>query len=456
MGVLEDTAALAPGNQQADGNGKPNTSTNGSEVPIGTIVKPKDRNNFGDVVEDKGAGCDVHFKAKTGEEYTRYFRKEDLCYQDGRPIIAKPFVMNSYTAPQLDGGNFEITYLVEGILVAGQPAILAGKMKTLKTTLLVALAVALVLARKFLGVFDVPRACRVGFVSCESGLGVLQETFRRVCISHCCSLADLAGLIVSDTIPRLEDPACIAALTEFCTDGALDVLILDPAYLMLTGGDAGNVFSMGERLAALNRISAECGVTVILAHHLRKNRSADLQRYAPPEMEEMAWSGFAEFARQWVLLGRRCEYEDGSGLHNLWMKVGGSAGHNSLWALDVNEGHRTDPCGRCWEVEVQPGGEVIQAAKAERKQAKADKQKEMDREGQDAIVKVLSTLPKGEGAFKFKLRAMTGISNERLARMLEQLAEQKIVEPCQALRSPTHKTTQPGAYRLTDDWWNDA
>ena len=155
------------------------------------------------------------------------------------------FQMKALTAAELDATDYEVNYLVDGLVVALQPLLLCGKQKTLKTSLLVALAVALVLARKFLGVFDVPRACRVGFVSCESGLGVLQETLRRVCIAYGCALADLSGLVVSDTIPRLDDPACIAALECFCTDHELDVLILDPAYLMMSGADAGNLLVMG-------------------------------------------------------------------------------------------------------------------------------------------------------------------------------------------------------------------
>ena len=371
---------------------------------------------------------------------------------EGSAPAAARFSMKAIAAAELDASDYEVNYLVDGVLVEGQPCIVGGKQKTLKTSLLAALAVALVLARKFLGVFNVPRACRVGFVSCESGLGVLQETLRRVCIAYGCALSDLSGLVVSDTIPRLDDPACIAALESFCTDHELNVLILDPAYLMMSGADAGNLLVMGERLAALNRIASNAGVTIILAHHCKKGRAVDGDRHAPPQLEEIAWSGFAEFARQWLLLGRRSEYEDGSGQHDLWMRAGGSAGHSGLWGIDVSEGLRSDPGGRHWDVEVRAAGDIIQEKTTERANRKNERQREDDEAGQRAIVEALSTLPQGEGVFPRRLYEETGIGTRRLGRLLAQLVGQGIAEHCQALASPTHKKARDGAYRLTEAW----
>ncbi len=365
------------------------------------------------------------------------------------------FEMNAISATELDQTDYATNYLIDGVLVEGQPCIVAGKQKTLKTSVLVDLSVSLVMARKFLGVFDVAEARRVGFVSCESGLGTIQETFRRVCIARGCVLSDLGGLVVSDTIPRLDDPHCIAALEAFCTENELRVLILDPAYLMLSGADAGNLMTMGERLAGLNRIASRTGVSVILAHHNKKTRMADGNRFDPPQLEEIAWSGFAEFARQWLLLGRRSEYEDGTGKHNLWLRVGGSAGHSGLFGLNISEGRRSDPGGRHWDVEVRHGAEVMQDRTSERANRKNERQRTEDESGMNAIVRALSELPKGEGVFPRRLYESTGIGQRRIGRLLTQLTEQDIVEPCRALASPTHKTPREGAFRLTDKWWEE-
>ena len=353
------------------------------------------------------------------------------------------------SAAELDNGDYRVEYLVENILVAKQPAIVGGRHKTLKTSILAELAVSLASGRKLLDTFAVKRACRVGVVSCESGLGVLQETLRRICSNKELVLRDLDHLILSNTIPRLDDPAWISALSEFCTDNELEVLILDPAYLMMSGTDAGNLFAMGERLAGLNKLTTDTGVTVILAHHLKRANGQHAPRYAPPEMEELAWAGFAEFARQWLLLGRRGPYKDGSGHHELWMRAGGSAGHSGLYGVDVHEGRIGDPGGRVWRVRVQPGGQIIEAKVKEQVDRKAKKMQEQDDEGQRAIVEALSELPEGEGVFPAKLGQLASMGDARLKRLLKGLVDTGAVEECEARQAPNHKNKKNGAYRLT-------
>jgi hypothetical protein len=47
-----------------------------------------------------------------------------------------------------------------------------------------------------------------------------------------------------------------------------------------------------------------------LLHHLRKRGKGD-HSFDPPELDELSWAGFGEFARQWWLIGRREGYEPG-------------------------------------------------------------------------------------------------------------------------------------------------
>lgn len=274
-------------------------------------------------------------------------------------ILAKPrqedFAIPYLSCAQLDSGRYELEYLVDGLLVAGQPCILGGAKKALKTTILIALAVSLATGKPFLGQFAVKRACRVAILSGESGLGVIQETARRICRSLGVRLADIPNLIWSTSIPRLDKIKHLDALDRFIKETHSEIVAIDPAYLALGGADAGNVFSQGERLRRANMVCERNNASLILAHHT--TRTSERQgKHRPPELDDLAWAGFPEWARQWLLLGRRESYVPGTGEHPLWLNVGGSAGHSSLWAVDVDEGVPGKP--RHWKATVSTPEEV--------------------------------------------------------------------------------------------------
>lgn len=140
------------------------------------------------------------------------------------------------------------------------------------------------------------------------------------------------------------------------------MLIVDPAYLCMPGSDAGNLFVQGTLLRKVSDVCQRHGVGLILAHHTRKKGKAkNNSEYQPPELDDMAWAGFAEFARQWFLIGRREEFVPGTGEHKLWLNLGGSAGHSSLWAVDINEGLSGFP--RHWKVMLSTPNEARVAKK---------------------------------------------------------------------------------------------
>lgn len=99
------------------------------------------------------------------------------------------------TSAELDAGDFELDYLVEGVLVDRQPGLIAGPHKSLKTNILVDLAISLARGGHFLGFFNVPRAARVAIMSGESGLATLQETARRIAVAAGCRLREISNLI---------------------------------------------------------------------------------------------------------------------------------------------------------------------------------------------------------------------------------------------------------------------
>src|SRR5262249_4309628 len=122
--------------------------------------------------------------------------------------------------------------------------------------------------------------------------------------------------------------------------------------------------------------------TPLLVHHFKKNGAEPTDL---PELEELAYAGIQEFARQWILLKRRKRFEPGSGEHKLWLVVGGSAGHSGEWALDITEGTMGDDfLGRTGEVRVTTAIEA-RRQEAEGKQASAaQRAEEKARESDEA------------------------------------------------------------------------
>lgn len=295
------------------------------------------------------------------------------------------------TCHELATGDYSLDYLIDGMLVDLQPMIVAGPKKALKTSVLVDLGLSLATGGHFLGYFRILRCCRVAMMSGESGLATLQETARRICHAAGRELADVNGLIFSDQLPHLGDAAHLHGLKEFLKGDEIEVLILDPAYLCLdSDGNEGNLFLMGARLRTISELCAECGCTLILAHHTKKNLS---DPYGVPELDGIAWSGFSEFARQWLLLGRREQYQPGTGTHRLWLAAGGSAGHGGLWGLNVDEGIQPN---RHWNVEVLKAEEVRQAVEEGKEKAKDEKQRGQVEGAMKRICNALAKFPKGE------------------------------------------------------------
>jgi hypothetical protein len=267
------------------------------------------------------------------------------------------------TSKELDRGAYELTYLIKGILVLGQPCIIAGPKKALKTSILIALAVALAAGLRFLGHFIVTAPVKVVILSGESGMATLQETARRICQSMKVCLSGIDDLLWSDFLPRFDNPQHLAGLERMLRETGCKVLIIDPAYLAMPGTDAANLFIQGTLLRQISDLCQRNGVGLILAHHTRKKgRVRNSSDYDPPELDDMAWAGFSEFARQWLLIGRRGAYEPGTGEHKLWLSVGGSAGHSGLWAVNVDEGPSGAP--RHWNVELLSPDEAREQKKS--------------------------------------------------------------------------------------------
>lgn len=329
-------------------------------------------------------------------------------------------IFNPITAAELASGEFVLEYLIEGVLVKGQPCGIYGPKKALKTSIALDLAISLARGGYFLGRFKVQSPVRVAVFSGESGLPTLQETARRICAAAFCELSDVQNLLFCDRVPQFNAPKHVDELRRFIKAQAIEVLVIDPAFLAFSAnGSEGNLFAMGAVLRPIAELCQEFGTTLIVLHHLRKNRQ---EQYAPADLDDASQSGWAEFSRQWLLLSRREAYGPGSGDHKLWLGVGGSAGHSGLWGLDVSEG--VGHGQRHWNVNLVDAGDIAeqtrQSAADSRQQRAAEKATEKVAGDKAIILAAMAKLPDHTGT-KRKLRDQTGLSHARFTAAFNEL-----------------------------------
>lgn len=306
----------------------------------------------------------------------------------------KAITYERITAADLDKSVYRQEYIAEDFYLAAQPMIWAGGKKCLKTNGVCDAGISFVSGKPVFGKFTINRRIRVAIMTGESGMATIQETCRRICKAKDLELAKLDGLIFSPDLPRIDDVNHQEALRRWLKRDDIECLILDPAYLVVPAEDNGNLFAQGAMLRNLTEVCADVGVGIILCHHTRKNL---VDPFAAPELEDIAWAGFQEFARQWVLVSRRQKYEPGTGHHELWLNVGGSAGHSSLWALNVDEGTPKDQGGRRWQVEMLSATEARQDAQekqeAKKQEVRDTKHVAKVNAAKDAIAGALRSVP---------------------------------------------------------------
>ena len=366
----------------------------------------------------------------------------------GTNAAGKVLTFRRLSCAELDAAEYATEYLVEWLLVAGQPCIVAGQKKALKTSMLLDLAISLAIVGRFLGCFRVTRSARVCVMTGESGLATIQETLRRIATSVGRQLSDIGNLIISDQLPQFGNVEHLDAIKRLLVDDEIEVLIIDPAYLCIpTDGNEGSIFAMGHLLRCLNELCLSVGVTLVLAHHTKRGVA---DPFAPPELEDIAWAGFQEFARQWILLGRRERYEPGTGVHRLWMNIGGSAGHSSMWAVDIDEGSFEGDAPRRWNVQLAKAEEARRSARerqeADKEKKRQEAQRVQTRADKAAILDALAKSPDGDT--EAGLRARSGVRTQRIKPALaELLAEKALIE---TKITKGNNRVYP-AYRLTPD-----
>jgi hypothetical protein len=347
--------------------------------------------------------------------------------------------LNFLTSAELADTDQNVPYIVDGVLAEGQPAVVGGPSKAMKTGSLVDLLIAIQCCGHYLGYFRVAKQKRCWLLSGESGQNVIAETAARVAAAAGCDLRSL-GMLWGFKLPRLANAADVRELARIVKGEGVGVLGVDPLYLSLdTDGRESSMFGMGPMLRPVAEICVEHGCTPILAHHFRQT----IRDFGPPALQDLSHAGIEQFARQWILHKRREAYAAGTGQHRLHLVTGGSAGHGGSYHLDIDEGTRDTPGGRFWQATVTPATQAI-ANEQEQRAAAADERDRRRREDhRQQILSALRQSPKGET--KTGLKEAVKLKTAELTDLMDELITEGKVELCEVKK---HTVTHDG-YRLT-------
>jgi len=321
-------------------------------------------------------------------------------------------------------------WLVRGVLVRNEPAVVGGPKKTLKTSFCTDLAVSLANGKKFLDKFEVDKKVRVAFLSGESGKATLQQLARRVCTAKQVPLAG-CGVFWGFNLPRLSSADDLLRLVENLDRRDIEVLLLDPLYLSLLTGSKGvnpaNLFDMGPLLSSVTQACLGVGITPILVHHTSMTGQRLKGRHNEPlDLEDLAFAGVGEFARQWLILSRREPFDPETGDHKLWLKHGGSASHGGIYAVDVNEGVLKDTFdGKKWEVSVVSASTAVKATVKKREEKKELAKATKEKGDQEKVLKVLEGFTVAKTAPE--IAELVGFGTDKTRAILNKLLEDLFV-----------------------------
>jgi len=327
-----------------------------------------------------------------------------------------------FTDAEFVAAQFPREWLVKRVLAKGQLAVCGGPKKSLKTSVLVDLVLSLGTGTPFLDRFDVPKPVRVIMLSGESGEATLQETRNRIARAKGIA-SNSPNIFWGAELPQLSNALHLVDLAALLKHHQVEVAVFDPLYLCLLSGadpdkaEASNYYQMGPLFQRISKTCLEVGCTPILAPHAKKHQATE----RPIDLDDLAFAGVAEFARQWILLNRREEYR-GDGKHSLHLSIGGSAGQSFFGRLGIEEGElKEDFSGREWHISIESAIEVKASRQAERDQQQAEQDHADDIEVAGLIDR-LSPDPATPPTLN-RLNPLTGISRPRTIRALQRLID---------------------------------
>ena len=139
-------------------------------------------------------------------------------------------------------------------------------------------------------------------------------------------------------------------------------------------------------------------------------------------------AGKAEFFRQWLLISRSRQWEPDQP-HELWLSIGGSAGHASLIALSIDERIDEATGERGYRLTVESGRQARDSMSERRATAKEKKREE----GKLATIaahceKIRDAFVGQKNLTKSKIEELSGISAKYLSTAIADMLRRRELE----------------------------
>ncbi len=245
-------------------------------------------------------------------------------------------------------------WIVDNVFSALQPTLFGGRSKSLKTTMLVDLAISLATGSPWLGEFPITKPRKTLLITGESNASSIGRLVGECLRSKGKHWEEIEESFAAETaaFPKLDgrSGALIRGTVETYGFG---VVIVDPLYRALGSIDANKVGEVGEGLL---RFFKDCQpATLIYAHHATKAAARSVGD-DPPELEDMSGAGIAESAGNWWLIGRRESYNPETQQHDLVVNYGGRDRQGGKRRVTFDESR--------WGWECQRWGSFIDEQKA--------------------------------------------------------------------------------------------
>lgn len=256
-----------------------------------------------------------------------------------RPATRKAF--NRQFAEDYDRGEHWVhggtDAIVEGLLLREMPCVVAGRSKSMKTTMAADLAAALITGTPFLGM-ETHYPEPVLYLSRERTPASVRRLIdtsaerreRDRPADH--ERHERRGVLTTDAGELLTTDAGRKRLKAFLDSGGAGVVLIDPAYLFLGGANTSDLAAMGKRLRHLCQPVIDGGATPVVLHHT--TRSAPVGEW--PRLDDLSGAGMSEYFRTWLMVSREKEY-DGGHVHALMALAGTCEGDYARLRVRLDE-----------------------------------------------------------------------------------------------------------------------